>query len=77
MALPGDSATIRAEIGSSQKGPFQDVPLTVRVCEVAGIFGVYFKYYILQEECEPVGQAISMQRSASQVSFLNVASVSE
>ena len=38
--LPGDSGTIRAEIGSSQKGPFQDVPLTVRVCEVAGIFGV-------------------------------------
>lgn len=62
-------APIRAAIGSSQKSDFQDVPLTVYVADVATMFGVYMKFYILREDVDVDVACPSNRRNAFEVSF--------
>ena len=62
-------APIRAAVGSSQKGDFQDLPLTVRVADVL-TFGVYLKFFIIREDTALSCCSISSSsKNVTEVSF--------
>ncbi len=63
------SASIRAAIGGSQHGDFQDLPLTVCVADVVQ-FGVYMKFFIISDpEVIVACSSTSNIRNAAEVSF--------
>ena len=58
-------APIRAEIGRTQKGDFQDVSLSICVADVVDMFGLYVKFYILLEDLDV--PTITLERNAYDV----------
>ena len=61
------NASIRGEIGSSQKGnDFQSISLTVNIKDAVAHFGLYIKYYMLCEnlQSEPASGSSSVSAPA-------------
>lgn len=65
-------APIRAAIGGSQSGEFQDIPLAVHVSDVA-VFGKYMKFYIIREDADI--EVSCSERNAFEVSSCNKTSI--
>ena len=69
LPTPADStAPIRAAVGSSQQGSFQDLPLNVRVADAVQ-FGLYLKFFIIRGENEVSVGTTSNIRNAAEVEF--------
>ena len=47
VAVEGDRP-IRVQVGTSETGTYQDIPLLVKVADTAKSFGIYFKFFVVQ-----------------------------
>ena len=66
---PADKRSpLRASVGATQKGDFQEIPLIASLAEVTRTFGIYLKFFIIHEDVdEPCSSSTQAQKNAFEV----------
>ena len=61
------NSPLRASVGTTQKGDFQEIPLIASLAEVARTFGIYLKFFIILEDQTDDSSTIRSSRNAFEV----------
>lgn len=61
------SSPLRASVGATQKGDFQEIPLIASLPEVTRTFGIYLKFFIVHEDQADDSSAVRTSRNAFEV----------